>query len=316
MKKNILSLFFAAGVAALLSFVSIIGVDHAVAADGVDDNTFVLGRITDNPKKHHAAMEEMSGYILDHIKDLGYRKAEVMMVKSIDKMVGLLGEGKVDALSETPFGASRLIDEAGGEALLREWKKGVSSYRPIFFTAADSGIASLEDLRGKSVVFEDRGSTTGFLLPLAMLHKAGIETVELGHLTDQPPSDKVGYFFSDDEMSQLLLVSRGTAAAGAFSNLDWAEYQETKVLQNKLRLFHEGDMVMRSVFVVRGGLKDKVKGRIAETLQDMMASERGRSVLKKYNKVKKYDQPSPKEIAQGMDYIRSMSKMLSNAMKQ
>ena len=308
MTKITVSLFASAFLAVAFSFVGFTGPKSAVAAG----DTFVLGRITENPQKHFAAMQDMGSYIVGHLKDLGYTKAEVVVAKSMDEMAQLLRDGKVDALSETPFGATHLVDEVGAEALLREWKKGVSAYRSVFFSAKENGVENLEGLRGKTVVFEDEGSTSGFLMPLAILRMEGLEAVKLNKPTETPPADKVGYFFSNNEMSQLILVARGTAAAGAFSNLDWAEYQEAKKLQGKLKVFHEGDAVMRSVFLVRDGLSDAVKVRIAQTLLNMDSRDAGKRVLKSYNKVKKYDQPTPKEMAESLSYIRSMATLLTD----
>ena len=299
---------------ACYAFLSVITAFHgsalANASDISREKTFVLGRITENPRKHHAAMEEMGGYILAHLKDLGYEAVDVVMVKDIDEMVPLMSEGKVDALSETPFAAVRLIDEAGAEAFLREWKKGVASYRSVFFTAKDSGIESLAGLRGKRIAFEDPGSTSAFLLPLAMLRLAGVDAVELASIDEQPPADKAGYVFTRDEMTQLMWVARDTADAGAFSNLNWADHQGTKVVQDKLKLIHEGEPVMRSIFVVRQNLSEAVKSRIAQTLLSMTDDEDGRRVLTQYNEVKKYDQPNAGEIAQSLASVRRMTRVL------
>ena len=54
-------------------------------------------------------------------------------------------------------------------------------------------------------------------------------------------------------------------------------------------MVHAGEPVMRSVFLVRGGLPDAVKARIADTLLAMPDDEAGRGILLVYNKVKKYD---------------------------
>ncbi|MCE8040272.1 MULTISPECIES: phosphate/phosphite/phosphonate ABC transporter substrate-binding protein [unclassified Halomonas] len=48
-------------------------------------------------------------------------------------------------------------------------------YYSVFIAASDSGIESLEDLRGKHVAMKDHGSTTGHIMPSYMLHKAGLD---------------------------------------------------------------------------------------------------------------------------------------------
>ncbi len=48
-------------------------------------------------------------------------------------------------------------------------------YYSVFIASTDSGIESLEDLRGKHVAMKDHGSTTGHIMPSYMLHQAGLD---------------------------------------------------------------------------------------------------------------------------------------------
>jgi len=282
-----------------------------VDAAGISkDSVFVIGRITENPKKHHAALEEMGAYIMSHLKDLGYTSMEVVMVKSIDEMIRLMHEGKVDAISETAFSTVRLIDEAGAQALLREWKKGVASYKTVFFAAKDGDVETLADLKDKRVAFEDPGSTSAFLVPFATLRQAGLVPVELTAIDRKPPADKVGYAFTSDEMTQLMWVARGIADAGAFSDLNWQDYQDNRMVTDNLKIIHEGVPILRSVFSVRGDLPEAVKARIAATLMAMADDDVGRKILDVYNKVKQYDRLEGDEMAKSLTNIRQLSEML------
>ena len=276
------------------------------------DKTFVIGRITENPKKHHAALEEMATYILTYLKDFGYEAIDVVIAQNVEDMLDHMRAGEVDIISETAFGAVRLVDEANAEALLREWKKGVASYRSVFFAANDTGISTLADLKGKRILFEDAGSTSGFFIPLSILRQAGLETVELESLDQTPPPDKVGYYFTMDEMTELMLVARGQASAGAFSNLNWADFENTAVVRKSLNVFHESAPVMRSVFLVRASLPAPVKERIAQTLLNMDKDQQGREVLKTYNKVKQYDRLSGEEMANSLAIVREWSGVLGD----
>lgn len=51
---------------------------------------------------------------------------------------------------------------------------GNSRYHGVIFTRANSGIKSLQDLRGKSIAFSDRYSDGGYVLPRLTLARAGI----------------------------------------------------------------------------------------------------------------------------------------------
>lgn len=52
---------------------------------------------------------------------------------------------------------------------------GTAGYYAMMYTRADSGITSLEDMKGKSLAFADPNSTSGYLVPKAELEMQGID---------------------------------------------------------------------------------------------------------------------------------------------
>ncbi|WP_239025490.1 phosphonate ABC transporter substrate-binding protein [Roseicyclus persicicus] len=52
---------------------------------------------------------------------------------------------------------------------------GSTGYFAVMYTRADSGIASLEDMAGRSLAFADPNSTSGYLVPQAELTRQGID---------------------------------------------------------------------------------------------------------------------------------------------
>ena len=54
-------------------------------------------------------------------------------------------------------------------------KDGSISYRSVLVVRADSGIADLAGMRGKSLAWADPNSTSGYLIPRSELKKAGID---------------------------------------------------------------------------------------------------------------------------------------------
>ena len=62
----------------------------------------------------------------------------------------------------------------GASALLSEVYRGKPTYRGAIFVRRGSGIARLQDLRGKSIAFADPISESGFLYPLDLFVEAGL----------------------------------------------------------------------------------------------------------------------------------------------
>ena len=79
------------------------------------------------------------------------------------------------------FGASTYGEankKCGVDLLAVDVKKGNSSYYSGIFVRKDSGINTLEDLKGKSMAFGSTSSTSSFNFPVAMMIADGVDPVK------------------------------------------------------------------------------------------------------------------------------------------
>lgn len=253
-------------------------------------NRLVIGRISTNVRKHWPRLEAMANYLAAELADQGIAGIDVRLVDTLEEMQELFRSGEIDLVSETAFGAIELAQDGLAEMLLREWKSGVSAYSTVLFARRDSGIDSLDDLVGRSFVFEDRGSTSGYLVPRAFMAQAGYDLVELDDPLASPPAGSVGYAFAEDEEDVVSRVVRGFADVGAISNLDWADEDEVSEADKlDLVIVHETDPIIRSIMLVRSGLDQDIKTRLATVLERMHESEAGLETLREYWKVARFD---------------------------
>lgn len=91
----------------------------------------------------------------------------VVVASTAAQMTKLLEEKRVDFYMESPYPTYVINRLGAARLLLRRWKGGVAEYHSLIFTNKESGVARLEDLRGKIIAFEDPGSTSGYFLPKA-----------------------------------------------------------------------------------------------------------------------------------------------------
>lgn len=82
------------------------------------------------------------------------------------------GDADISFMGALPFVLAEA--EIGAVALLSEVYRGAPTYRGRVFVRADSGITSLEDLRGKDIAFADPISESGYLFPLDLFIEAGL----------------------------------------------------------------------------------------------------------------------------------------------
>ena len=264
-----------------------VAIPSSQAAEGV---SLAIGRITDQPEKHQKRLNRMAEYLAAELADYGISSVKTVMVETEAEMAALIRAGKVDILSETPLMAIGLQSEGVVDILMREWKKGVSEYHSVIVVRKDSPVRSLADLAGRRVSFEDVGSTSGYLLPRNAIETAGLDMVGLTAPTDPVPAGKVGYSFTGSETGVIEAIHKGTADAGAISNLDWAEDETVPDdLRGDLHVIHVTNPVIRSVLMVNSSIPAAVQERIAIILEQMEKTPEGRDVMKAYSKVARYD---------------------------
>lgn len=284
--------------------------DLQMAARG---KTLVLGRVSDDSVKTLKRLGPMADYIAKQLGHLGYTAGEPVVARSNEEMADLIRSGEVDIVSETALSALWFAESVDAQPLMREWKKGVAAYQSVLIGKKGSGLNRLEDLRDKVVAFEDPGSTSGFLYPLAALRQAGLDPVPVKR-GQKPPAGKVGYVFTRGEVNVATWVARGLADAGAISNLDWEDIARTPgILKSEIEVFYEGTPILRSVLLVRGDLDDSVKSAIRQVLAAMENDAEGKRVLKAYYKVKRYDEIVG-SVADDLDQLRALYPLVKDAM--
>lgn len=259
----------------------------AHAEDGV---RLVLGRISQEPRKHYSRLQAMADYLSLQLVDAGVSGVDVVLADSPENMKQMLSEGKVDILSETAFVALEFESNGLVSLLLREWKKGTAQYKTLIVARKDGPVNRIEDLAGRRFAFEDPGSTSGYLVPRATLEASGLSLVELSNPRDPAPDGKLGYSFAKGEINVVAWVNRGLAEAGAISDLDWNDEGDAPAhLKQELKVIHETPPIIRSLLMVRSTMDDALKQEIRRVLLQMHLTRDGRETLKVYFKVAKYD---------------------------
>jgi phosphonate transport system substrate-binding protein len=160
-------------------------------------DVLMLARISNNPKKQLPRLDAMSAYLAGKLQDVGIREVRSIVVPDRETMAQYLRDGKVDFFSETVLTSLYLEKHGNAQILMREWKKGVSSYRSIIVVSKESSISELSNLRGRKIAFEDPGSTSGFLLPYAALVNDGLTLRRLNSPRSTVATGEIGYVFAD-----------------------------------------------------------------------------------------------------------------------
>lgn len=259
--------------AALVAPLLLVG--HAAATE---PGVLVLGRISDDPAAHYEQLKPLLDYVVPRMSGVGIREGRILMARDAKQMESYLRRGRVDWVTETSANAMALEARAGARPLLLTERSGVGSYRTVFIARRDSGIDSLDDLRGRSVAFQNMSSTSAYYVPAMELIARGMPMEVLLSPFDRPDEGSVGYLFARSELNISTWVHKGLVDAGAFSNLDWESMQRMpESYRRDLVAFHETRDYPRALEMVRGDLSPAVAQRLREVLagaaNDPVASE-------------------------------------------
>ncbi len=265
-----------------------------------------IGRVSDNPKKHYPEIKQFIDYVAKRLNPLGVKEGRVLLTRNNGEMIDLLKKGEVDLVTETPFSSLLYEERAGAKIILRRWKNVSSQYSSVIFVRKDSGIDSLEQLKGKKIAFEDPGSTSGYFLPRATFKQLGFELVPLKSFEDPVPADKIGYLFAGGEINLTHWVHRRLAAAGALSNIEFTDPEEVpEEYLPDFKEIYESILVPRNLILVRNGMDPSLEAAIQQLLIDMKDSEEGRKVMRKFNKTANFDE-LPGGAEEGLSEVRRL----------
>src|SRR5690606_36520490 len=265
-----------------------------------DDGVLVLGRISDDPNAHYEQLEPLLDYVVPRLADVGIREGRVLMARDAHQMQSYLRRGRVDWVTETAGTAMALADRAGAEPLLMTERDGVGSYRTLYFVRDDSPVRSLAELRGRSIAFQNRSSTSSYYVPALELLDSGLRLAVLSSPLDRPGPDSVGYVFGRSELNVSSWVHKGLVDAGAMSNLDWINPQRVPPsYREDFRILRETPDFPRALEMVRGDLDPRVRDRLREILLGAAQDPDAREALLQFFKTTRFA-PIDQDIDAGL----------------
>ena len=188
----------------------------------------------------------------------------VELIAASDYTAGVeaMRAGHIEIAWFGPFAYLQAASRANGEAIVvgvRE-DSGLSTYKTVFLTHAESGIDSLEDLKGRSFAFVDPASASGHLIPLSILLDSGIK----------PDEDFRDVIYAGTHNSVVLAVNNRTVEAGVTSDNVYQRMTEEKAFDpDDIKIIHTSEPIPGSPITVRGDLSEELKLTIQQAFIEM-----------------------------------------------
>lgn len=151
---------------------------------------------------------------------------------------------------------------------------GSSTYHGLIMVRRDSGIRTIEDMRGKSFAFVDKATTAGYLLPLAYFKRNGVD--------DYKSFLRETYFAGTHE-DVILDVLNKRVDIGAAKNTVFDELaQKDKRLLDELLILERSADVPENGLALSEALPENIRAAIKATLLNMHNDPDGLRILKQF----------------------------------
>lgn len=142
-------------------------------------------------------------------------------------------------------------------------------FRGIILVRKDSGIASVEDLRGKAVSYPAPTALAATMLPQWFLHTHGVDV----------RNDLDNRYVGSQE-SSIMNVYLGSTAAGATWPPPWRAFaRERPEVAAQLEVRWQTDALPNNSLVARDDVPDALVRRVGDLMNALHTGEEGRAIL-------------------------------------
>ncbi len=163
------------------------------------------------PSRDPAALQGAADAFVALLSQLSGVPVRAQVASDYAGVIEALRSRRVDLAFVHPVGYVLARREAGCDILVRDVWQDRTVYKASFYVRKDSGIRSLQDLRGRTIAFVDPASSSGYIYPMVLLIKNGL-------VQNRDPKSffKEALFAGTHDAALRALVQGRVAAATTF----------------------------------------------------------------------------------------------------
>lgn len=237
-------------------------------------------------------------------KKLG-AKVKVFTATDYAGVIEAMKKKRVDIAWFGPLSYYLAEQEAGAEAFAVGIREGGNShtYKSILIAPCDSGIKSIQDMKGKSVAFVDPASTSGGLMPTYMVKKE----------TGMMPQEFFGKFtYAGSHDAAELAVKNKTVDAAADNDITYEKMLAKGLISKQTNcVVKESDPLPGSPLVYRSDLPSDMKAKI----QDAILNAHKDIKVSGYGNLSHYVAVGPKDYQMIRDMVKELGLKKEQMMK-
>ncbi|MFC0270540.1 phosphate/phosphite/phosphonate ABC transporter substrate-binding protein [Metabacillus herbersteinensis] len=228
-----------------------------------------------------------SDTIADTVEPLAEKLSEELGVEVEGKvmtnytaLVEAMGTNEVHIGFIPAFAYVLANEKHGVEVILKSERYGSGTYKAQYVVAADSGIESLEDLKGKTWAYPDPTSTSGYLFPAAQLSDMfDVENVEADFFSE-------GVQTGGHDNAAIAVYNGEADVATTFDDVRTELEEEYPDVMEKLKVIEYTDEIPNDTISLSKELDDELKTKIKESF---LAFNEDPDMIKIMNEVYSWD---------------------------
>lgn len=251
----------------------------------------------ENPGEIHKVAEQVTKLLSKELK----MRVESRVASDYAGVVEAMRGGRVHMAFFPPAAYVLAEQKANARVILKSMFKGKSAYYAAVITRKDSGLNSLEDLKGKTFAFVDPSSTSGSIYPRVLLMNAGIK----------PERDFRQVINAGGHDSVVLAVFNKRVAAGACYANDpdakqaaWTAKTDGSpgVLpkasdQHQIKVLAMSPPIPADNIAVRSDLDPAITNRIKAFFLKLSSTPEGRDRIRQLYRVDGFTEAQPADYA-------------------
>ena len=212
------------------------------------------------PLKNSEKLVEDLKPISDYLSERLGVKVEAFTASNYIGVVEGLGSGSVDFGIIPPFSSLLAQKQSNAKPILTsKGKTGKPGYTAELYVRKDSGIKSLQDVKGKKVAFVDPSSSSGYIYPGAMLVNAGLNL------------DKdISYQFSGGHDKSLqLLLNKDVDVIATFDGVEDRYAKDFPQAKTDIQKLASSDMIPGVMVTISSKMDKELQEKLEKALRDI-----------------------------------------------
>ena len=212
------------------------------------------------PLKNSEKLVEDLKPISDYLSERLGVKVEAFTASNYIGVVEGLGSGSVDFGIIPPFSSLLAQKQSNAKPILTsKGKTGKPGYTAELYVRKDSGIKSLQDVKGKKVAFVDPSSSSGYIYPGAMLVNAGLNL------------DKdISYQFSGGHDKSLqLLLNKDVDVIATFDGVEDRYAKDFPQAKTDIQKLATSDMIPGVMVTTSDKMDKELQKKLEQALRDI-----------------------------------------------